>query len=395
MVKCNEDNCNKRAIYGYEFRVPLKCPEHRIIPGMKNIYDILCEICNKVRPIFGLEIGKPTHCVTCKTPEMFNVKNKMCIKCNIKQPTFGLEGEKATYCSNCRSNDMIDLRHQKCLTCTKRPYFGLEIGKPIHCFDCKSDIMFDVLNKKCIKCNIKQPCYGLKYNSATHCFDCKTPEMNNVNNKLCIKCNIIQPSFGIEKNKPTHCTKCKESHMFNVISKLCIGCNQKNPSFGLDKNKPATHCLDCKTDKMFDTLHLQCKVCNNTRANPAYKDHCARCYGNLFPDSPIVRNFKTKERNVVDFIREQYPDLTWKFDKIVEDGCSRRRPDIYLDLGYQVIIIEVDENQHQGYENICENKRLMELSLDVGHRPIVFIRFNPHLASSTRCFATYYFFKLK
>ena len=41
------------------------------------------------------------------------------------------------------------------------------------------------------------------------------------------------------------------------------------------------------------------------------------------------------------------------------------------------IIIEVDENQHKSYECSCDNKRIMELSQDIGHRPIVFIRFNP------------------
>jgi len=61
----------------------------------------------------------------------------------------------------------------------------------------------------------------------------------------------------------------------------------------------------------------------------------------------------------------------------VADGCSRRRPDLFLDFGYQVLIIEIDENQHVSYDCTCENKRLMELSKDVGHRPIVFIRFNP------------------
>ena len=61
----------------------------------------------------------------------------------------------------------------------------------------------------------------------------------------------------------------------------------------------------------------------------------------------------------------------------IQDGCSKRRPDLLLDLGYQVIIIEVDENQHINYDCSCENKRLMELSKDVGHRPIIFIRFNP------------------
>ena len=41
------------------------------------------------------------------------------------------------------------------------------------------------------------------------------------------------------------------------------------------------------------------------------------------------------------------------------------------------VIIEVDENQHIEYDCSCQNKRIMELSQDVGHRPIVFIRFNP------------------
>ena len=47
------------------------------------------------------------------------------------------------------------------------------------------------------------------------------------------------------------------------------------------------------------------------------------------------------------------------------------------DLGYQIIIVEIDENQHDNYDCSCENKRIMQLSQDVGHRPIIFIRFNP------------------
>jgi hypothetical protein len=64
-------------------------------------------------------------------------------------------------------------------------------------------------------------------------------------------------------------------------------------------------------------------------------------------------------------------------DKKVEDGCSKKRPDLMCDLGYQVIIVEVDENQHADYDCSCENKRIMQLSQDMGHRPIIFIRFNP------------------
>jgi hypothetical protein len=108
-----------------------------------------------------------------------------------------------------------------------------------------------------------------------------------------------------------------------------------------------------------------------------YDGYCLFCYINLFPDKPVSRNYKTKEYSVVDFVKKKFPDLSWITDKIINDGCSKRRPDLLLDLGYQVIIIEVDENQHIYYDCSCENKRLMQLSQDVNHRPIIFIRFNP------------------
>jgi hypothetical protein len=73
--------------------------------------------------------------------------------------------------------------------------------------------------------------------------------------------------------------------------------------------------------------------------------------------------------------KEKYPQYTFQFDKEIQEGCSKKRPDIFLDLGYQIIIIEVDEYKHTDYT--CENKRIMELSKDVGYRPIIFIRFNP------------------
>jgi len=80
---------------------------------------------------------------------------------------------------------------------------------------------------------------------------------------------------------------------------------------------------------------------------------------------------------VVEYVKTKFPNLNWIADKIVKDGCSKRRPDLLLDLGYQVLIVEVDENQHTDYDCSCQNKRVMELSQDLGHRPIVFIRFNP------------------
>ena len=76
-------------------------------------------------------------------------------------------------------------------------------------------------------------------------------------------------------------------------------------------------------------------------------------------------------------ILKLFPNLTWITDKKVQDGCSRRRPDLLVDMGSHIVIVEIDENSHKNYDCSCENKRIMELSQDLQHRSIVFIRFNP------------------
>jgi hypothetical protein len=101
------------------------------------------------------------------------------------------------------------------------------------------------------------------------------------------------------------------------------------------------------------------------------------CCIRVYPEIEVSRNYKTKEKGVAEKVLEAFPDFTWIADKRIQDGCSRRRPDLLLDMGSHIIIVEVDENQHNDYDCSCENKRLMELSQDLQHRPIVFIRFNP------------------
>jgi hypothetical protein len=114
-----------------------------------------------------------------------------------------------------------------------------------------------------------------------------------------------------------------------------------------------------------------------TLGNRKYDGYCTRCFMFLHPDKPVARNYKTKEAAVVEHVRHAFPDVDWVWDKRVDGGCSRRRPDLRVDLGYQVLVVEVDENQHEAYDCSCENKRLMELSADVGHRSLVMLRFNP------------------
>jgi hypothetical protein len=160
---------------------------------------------------------------------------------------------------------------------------------------------------------------------------------------------------------------------------ICIheGCNIR-PNFNITGKKTGLYCDKHKLTGMINVID---KTCNTNlcpiRGNKKYDGYCLYCYMNTFPDKPILRNYKTKERYVVDFVKSLNPELSWVCDKKIQDGCSKRRPDLLLDLGYQVIIVEIDENQHSNYDCSCENKRLMELSKDEHHRPIIFIRFNP------------------
>jgi hypothetical protein len=96
----------------------------------------------------------------------------------------------------------------------------------------------------------------------------------------------------------------------------------------------------------------------------------------LNPDAVIPRKYKLKEHHVIDKLKENFQEkFTMRFDKIVEGGCSRRRPDVAIDFGSHCLMIEIDENKHTNYS--CEEKRMVELYEDISFRKIVFLRFNP------------------
>lgn len=170
--------------------------------------------------------------------------------------------------------------------------------------------------------------------------------------------------------------------MINVVQKTCLECDKK-PCFNFRGESKGLYCQKHKKEDMFNVIDNTCQSewCDTIVKvnNKKYDGYCLYCYINLFPDKPVSRNYKTKEFAVVEFVKTKFPHVDWIADKIINGGCSKKRPDLLLDLGYQILIIEIDENQHKtsNYDCSCENKRIMELSTDMGHRPIVFIRFNP------------------
>jgi len=310
-------------------------------------------ICNfdkcSTRASFGIkETKKPLRCKSHKEDYVDIVNNNICIyeNCGTRAGYNYKNIKKGSYCVEHKLSDMFDVNHKICLyeSCELRSSCNYEnIKIPLYCSKHKLNNMFDVCNKKCLfeGCKIT-PIYNYK-NEITrlYCVDHKLDKMVDIHHKLCIE------------------NDCETQPLYNYT-----GLTEK------------LYCVEHKLEFMIDVAHKTCKndFCG-TRANRKYKNYCGYCYVNMFPKEQISRNYKTKETAVVDYIKDNFPNVDLKCDKTVYDGCSRRRPDILLDLGFQVIIIEIDEFKHQGYS--CENKRIMEISQDVGHRSIIFIRFNP------------------
>ncbi len=256
----------------------------------------------------------------------------------------------------------------------------------------------------CVKCLGSSICIHLKVRD--RCVLCKGSGIcqHNVQKSSCKHCgNIVKCEHNIRKNKCKQCNRdklcshgnwsyrCKQCFGKNICVHWkhignCVECGKVEICV---HNKRKEICIPCKGSRIcaHNKLKHRCKECNGRALcksefcemtkNQKYDDYCVHCYIHLFPDNPLSSNYRTKEQTVVHFVKEEFSELDWICDKKVYDGCSKRRPDMFLDLGYQVIIVEVDENQHKAYDCSCENMRLMEISKDIDHRPLIFIRFNP------------------
>jgi len=306
--------------------------------------------------------------------------------CKIR-PSYNFKGRKeAKFCKIHKEEKMVDIKRKLCQIkeCVIRPSYNFKGRKEaIFCNIHKEDGMIDIISKICefTNCNI-QPSYNFKgEKKAKFCNNHKEDGMIDIKNKRCEynHCDRL-PSYNFIGEKIMRfCNDHKKDGMINIKSKRCEfqGC-YIIPSYNFKGEKISRFCNNHKEDGMIDIKHKQCKtyLCY-TRVTNKYKGYCLRCFMYMFPEEPVSRNYKTKEKEVVDRIKESLSKYDWVYDKRIQDGCSRRRPDMFLDMGDCIIIIEIDENQHGEYECSCENKRLMEISQDVGHRPIVFIRFNP------------------
>lgn len=354
--RCEQLECKKLPTYNYEGKTRKFCNEHKQ-NGMVNVKGKRCEYTDcKKQPIYNYE-GKPTgiFCSEHKKDNMVDVNCKRCEYTDCKKiPTFNHKGQIARFCSQHKEIDMVDVKNKRCEypNCTKHPHFNIEGESAKFCSEHKYENMVNVV-KNYHKC-------------------CEYPNCNK------------RPHFNHEGEiTPRFCNEHKENCMVNVVKNNHKCCEhsecKKRPYFNYEGVTTGRFCNEHKKEGMINVKDKRCltHLCDTLATNKKYRGHCLRCFIHLFPEEPVTRNYKTKERAVTEYLLEHFQDKTCIVDKRIQDGCSRRRPDTLFDLGYQVVLVETDENKHEEYECSCENRRIMELSQDVGHRPMVIVRFNP------------------
>lgn len=318
-----------------------------------------------------------------------NIKNnRKCIEehCNISATYNYPDITKRLYCNIHKKDNMINIINRRCAedNCKTIPCYNYKTGKiGIYCFKHKKDNMVNVKDKLCLEegCEIK-PSFNVPGKKVgKYCLNHKKEGMINV---ILDHCNedgcITAPTYNYPNTiRAIYCSKHYKEGMIDIKHNVCShnGCNIRASYNFSGETSP----IYCSAHKHEDMIILHSKICKTPlcgiNIRDKYDGYCFRCYVLTFPDKPNSRNYKTKEQNIVSHVTKEFNNITIIYDKHIQNGCSRRRPDIMIDLGYQVIIVEIDENQHKAYDCSCENKRLMEISQDVGHRPIIFIRFNP------------------
>ena len=314
-----------------------------------------------------------------------------------KHPCYGLPGDKASRCAAHKLEGMEDVKNKRCEHdgCKKQPHYGLPgDAQASRCAAHKLEGMGNVKSKRCAHEGCKKhPSYGAPGDArASRCAAHKLEGMENVKSKRCEHegCKKV-PCYGFPgipgDTQASRCVSHKLEGMENVVSKRCEheGCKTL-PNFGFPGDTQASRCAAHKLEGMEDVVSKRCahEGCTTSASNTNYKGFCLRCFVYLHPDQKVARNYKIKERHVIDALAAVDLGLPAGVvpacDKRVDGtgGCgSLRRPDWLVDLGSHSLIVEVDEEQHIGYDTTCETKRLMQLFGDLGDRPLVVLRFNP------------------
>ena len=189
----------------------------------------------------------------------------------------------------------------------------------------------------------------------------------------------------------SYCIKCKGSQIceHNTRKSRCKKCKGSQIC---EHNTQKSRCKKCKGSQICkhgqikgrchicggNSLCIHCKMIHGRSRYVESLDKkvrcCIRCFYHFYPNEKIPTRYKMRQHYFNEKLIEEFGDI-FEYDKQIKCGCSKRRPDWFIDCYKYSIIIELDEDQHK-YTS-CDEKRMMELFQDLGNRQLVVIRINP------------------
>ena len=176
----------------------------------------------------------------------------------------------------------------------------------------------------------------------------------------------------------------------NYYQPACAECDQFAMAPGT--GQPATHCKRHGGGKRCIGVNGCCPIGIAVQMGKAdiYDGRCVRCFIDTNPDDPRAKAAKNylhaKELTVREFLESVFPEYKWTFDKSMNVsgyrlrfvGTRRQfRPDAMAKRGRRIIVVEIDEHSHRGYE--CAKEREREQYIVDANRgyKVVLVRFNP------------------
>lgn len=354
MAKCKHQNCAKRASFGLSnTKKALFCSEHKEIDFV-NVVSKKClyENCTTISSYGFLGSKTPLYCKEHKEENHVNLRDKICLNSNcLKRPIYGIRGTKiALYCKEHKDEAHVNIKSKNCqyIGCSIAPSYGHPNTKiALYCKKHKEEEHINVINKKCRYpgCLIK-PSYGDPNTKIPlYCLQHKEDSHIDIKNKTCLNLECkTQPRYGIPGYAPEYCAKHKLPNM------IMYSLNVKNEDY------------------------KQCEYCN---LKIHYKQQfCTGCKSYI--DLGITVKSHNKELAIKALLENN--NIEFRHDSIVNEGCSKRRPDFVIQkLNGGFIILEVDEFQHKRktYTCECEITRMKQIFFDIGVSNITFIRYNP------------------
>ena len=260
----------------------------------------------------------------------------------------------------------------------------------LHCYKCcQDDVCKHNQNKyECKDCNITKIKVCTHNQNKYECKDCNITKFEVCTHQkqkaFCIECRGSQ--ICIHEKRKAYCKECKGSQIC-IHDKLKTNCKECKGSQVCIHNKIKQNCLECGGSRYCihkiykgmcricdDKLLCKNKLCKITGMTK-YNDYCVRCYINLNDDNIRETNYLTKEINVSNFILTNFNQYKWSLNLRIKS--IKRRPDLLLELDDRILIIEIDENQHQWYDKDYEKNRISDFLNYFSTKPIIFIYFNP------------------